>query len=68
MSIVPTPVQETWRSTLQRVAVSEGGSRVAAAKPSLLGVVPPKAAADNMTAAVTLLQQSWCRWRRLLRR
>ena len=40
LSIAPTPVQEHWRPTLQRVAVSEGGSRVAATKPLLSGVVP----------------------------
>ena len=55
MSIAPTPVQEIWRPTLQRVAASEGGSRVAAAKPSVPGVVPLGAAADNVTATATLL-------------
>ena len=55
MSIAPTPVQEVWRPTLQRVVASEGGIRVAAAKPSLPGVVPTGAAADNVTAAATLL-------------
>ena len=40
MSIALTPVQETWRPTLQR---------------SLSGVVPPGATADNVIAAATLL-------------
>ena len=43
MSIALASVQEVWRPTLQRVAVSEGGSMVAAVKPSLLGVVSPGA-------------------------
>ena len=55
MSVALTPVQEIWRPTLQRVVVSEGGSRVAAAMPSLLGVVPPGVAADNVTAMAMLL-------------
>jgi len=55
LSIAPTPVQEAWRPTLQRVAASEGGSRVAAVKPSLPGVVPPGVAADNVTAMAMLL-------------
>ena len=41
LSIAPASVQEVWRPTLQRVAASEGGNRVAAANPSLLGVVSP---------------------------
>ena len=40
MSIALTPVQETWRPTLQR---------------SLLGVVPPGAAADKAAVAVLVL-------------
>ncbi|XP_066354964.1 uncharacterized protein [Miscanthus floridulus] len=55
LSIAPTPMQETWRPTLQRVAASEGGSRVAAAKPSLPGVVPPGAVADKAVAAASVL-------------
>ena len=41
MTIALASMQEVWRPTLQRVAASEGGSRVAAVKPSLPGVVPP---------------------------
>ena len=55
LSIAPTPVQETWRPTLQHVVVSEGGSRVAAAKPSVPGVVPPRAAADKAAAVASVL-------------
>ncbi|XP_066373781.1 uncharacterized protein [Miscanthus floridulus] len=55
LSIASTPMREVWRPTLQRVAASEGDSRVAAAKPSLPGMVSPKAATDNVIAAVTLL-------------
>ena len=54
MSIAPTPVQEVWRPTLQRVVVSEGGSGVAAARPSLLGVLPP-GAADKAAAVASVL-------------
>ena len=39
MSIAPTPVREAWRPTLQRVAMSGGGSRMAAVSPSLSGAV-----------------------------
>ena len=42
LSVALTPVQEDWRPTLQRLAVSEGGSRVAATKPLLPGVTPPR--------------------------
>ena len=56
MSIAPTPVQEVWRPTLQRVATSEGGSGVAAARPSLPGVLPlggyKAAAAASVLAAI----------------
>ena len=39
LSIAPTPMQEAWRPTLQRVAASGGWNRVAVASPSLLGAV-----------------------------
>ena len=55
MSVTPTFMQETWRPTQQRVVVSEGGSRVAAAKPSLLGAVPAGVAADKAVAAASVL-------------
>ena len=55
MSIVPTLMQEIWRPTLQRVAASEGGSRVAAVKPSLPGVVPPGSAVDMAAAVASVL-------------
>ena len=51
LSIAPTPMQEAWRPTLQRVTVSGGGNRVAAASPSLLGVV----AATVIAAAAALV-------------
>ena len=41
--------------TLQHVVESEGSSRVAAAKPSLLGVVPPGSATDKAVAAASVL-------------
>jgi len=47
--------QEVWRPTLQCVAMSKGGNRAAAAKPSLPGVVPPGVAIDNVTVAAMLL-------------
>ena len=51
LSIAPTPMQEAWRPTLQRVAVSGGGNRVAAASPSLLGAVAATAAAATAALA-----------------
>ena len=55
MSIAPTPLREDWRPTLRCVAASEWGNRVATAKPSLPGAVALGMAADNVTAAATLL-------------
>ena len=50
LSIALTPMQETWRPTLQRVAVSEGGSRVAVA--SVLAAIPMPMV--GVTSEVTL--------------
>ena len=55
LSIAPTPMQEVWRPTLQHAAVSDGGSKVVAAKPSLPGVVPSGSAVDVMAAVVSVL-------------
>ena len=55
LSIAPTPVQETWRPTLQRTVVSNEGNRVKTAKPSLLGVVPPGSVVGTATAAASIL-------------
>ncbi|XP_066334499.1 uncharacterized protein [Miscanthus floridulus] len=55
LSIALTPVQEVWRPTLQRVAASEGGSGVVAARSSLPRVLPPGGAADKAVVAASVL-------------
>ena len=55
LSIASTPMQETYRPTLQHVAVSNGGSRVVAVSPSLLGAVATIVTAAALTLAVILV-------------
>ena len=55
MSIAPTSVREAWRPTLQRVATSGGGSRMAAVSPSLSGAVAAIAMAAVSTLVVILM-------------
>ena len=55
LSIALTPVWEDWRPTLQRTVASDGESRVVAASPSLLGVVPPRSVASTAATAVSVL-------------
>ena len=46
MSIAPTAMQETWKPVLQRVA---------AARPSVLGMVPPGSGFDEAAAVASVL-------------
>ena len=55
LGIAPTPMQEVWRSTLQRVAVSGGESRVVVAVPSLLEAAPLGSVASSAAAAASVL-------------
>ena len=48
-------MQEVWRPTLQRAAVSGEGTRVVAVSPSLPGVVLPGSVAGTAAAAATVL-------------
>ena len=52
LGIASPPVQEEWRPSLQRVTMSGEETRLAAVRPSLLGVAPARPIVSTATAAV----------------
>ena len=55
LGISPPPMQEEWRPNLQWVTMSGGGSRLATARPSLLGVASSWPVASTTTVAAVVM-------------
>ena len=55
LSIAPPPMREEWRPSLQRVVTSDGENRLAAVRPSLLGVAPTWPVASTAAAAAVVM-------------
>ena len=55
LGIASPPMWEEWRPSLQRVTMSDGESRLAAVRPSLLGVAPSQLVVSTVATAAAVM-------------